>query len=148
MNNQNSQNINTVDDTANENSQDEGFENIYKEELMEIFKNPPNKGNIENPDTVSDKTNPLCGDEIHLELKITNGIIEDAKFNGSACSVSVVSSAFLTEEIIGKTVTEAKKIDKDKVLQLLNLNLTTSRVKCATLVLDALKEALEKYENK
>ncbi|PJA86722.1 MAG: Fe-S cluster protein [Candidatus Moranbacteria bacterium CG_4_9_14_3_um_filter_42_9] len=119
------------------------MDNLYKEELMEVYKNPPNRGVLKNPTSKSTGKNPMCGDEILLQLKIAGGKIADAKFDGSACAVSVISSALLTEHIIGKTIEEAKKLSKEDLLQLIGLNLSTSRVKCATLVLNALHDALE-----
>ncbi len=122
------------------------MDEIYREELKEIYRNPAHKGTIKNATVSTHKSNSMCGDDVNLELKIENDKITDAKFNGNACAVSVISSDLLAEEIIGKTVEEAKKITKDDLLKLLDLNLTTSRVKCATLVLSALKDALNLYE--
>jgi NifU-like protein involved in Fe-S cluster formation len=79
-------------------------------------------------------------------LEIENGIVKNAKFDGSACSVSVISSSVLTDYLIGKKVSEIKKLDKEALLKLIDLNLTTSRVACATLILSALQEALNNYE--
>jgi nitrogen fixation NifU-like protein len=121
---------------------------IYREEFMEIYKNPMNYGKIENPSVLQHGVNESCGDEMDLYLKIEGGKIKDAKFEASACSVSVVSSAVLTEEIIGKSLTEIETLDKEKLLSLIGVNLTTSRVKCATLPLDTLKKAIEKYGKK
>jgi nitrogen fixation NifU-like protein len=81
-----------------------------------------------------------------LQLEIENGIVKNAKFDGSACSVSVISSSVLTDYLIGKKVSEIKKLDKEALLKLIDLNLTTSRVACATLILSALQEALNNYE--
>ena len=123
--------------------------NIYqRQELLEIFKNPSNKGKIASPTVVVKKDNLACGDEVALYLEVDNGVITDAKFNGSACAVSIISSSLLTEEIIGKKAEDAKKLSKDDLLDLIGGNLTTSRVKCATLVLDALEEALNEIDVK
>jgi nitrogen fixation protein NifU and related proteins len=120
-------------------------DSLYKEELMDIYKNPPNKGAMSDPTTSAVKNNPVCGDEITLQLKLEGGKISDAKFDGSACAVSVIASSLLTEHLIGKTVAEAKSLTKEDLLKLIGLNLSTSRVKCATLVLSALKSALEGF---
>lgn len=119
---------------------------LFRDELMDIYKNPMNQGQIDDHTHRSEGRNPMCGDEVNLQLKIADGKIKDAKFNGSACSVSIISSALLTEHIIGKTVEEAKKITKEDLLDMIGLNLTTSRVKCATLVLSALQGALEGFD--
>ena len=124
------------------------MQDLYREEFMEIFRHPQNKGNLENPSVFAHKKNPMCGDSLVLRLKISGGIIEDAKFESEACAVSVISSSILTDYLIGKSVDEAKKINKNRLLEMIGLNLTTSRVSCATLVLYALEEALKNYENK
>ena len=105
-----------------------------------------NYGKIDHPTIKEHGVNESCGDEMDLYLKIENDKIKDAKFEAVACSVSVVSSAILTEEIVGKSLTEIESLDKEKLLSLIGVNLTTSRVKCATLPLDTLKKALEKYD--
>lgn len=119
---------------------------IYKEELMDIYKNPVNKGKIKDPSVDVHRDNPLCGDEVNLQLKIEDGAIKDAKFYGSACAVSIISSEILTDALVGMKVVKAKKLEKDDLLKMIGLNLSTSRVKCATLILDALKGALEVYD--
>jgi len=121
---------------------------LYQEELMDIYKNPHNKGKISSPSVSVSKKNPMCGDEIDLQLKFENGLVFEAKFEGSACSVSIISSSILTDYLIGKTLKEVKNITKEDLLKLINLNLTTSRVACATLVLSALEDAIKKYEEK
>jgi nitrogen fixation NifU-like protein len=118
----------------------------YQEELMDIFKNPHNRGKLPLPSVSVSKKNPMCGDELTLELDIKNGTVRDAKFEGSACSVSIISSSILTDYLIGKKVEEVKKLTKEDLLKLIKLNLTTSRVACATLILSALQEGLKSYE--
>ena len=120
---------------------------LYREEFMEIYKNPMNVGTIDRPSVFEHGVNESCGDEMDLYLKIENGVIIDAKFKASSCSVGVVSSAVLTEEIRGKTIDEVKKIDKKRLLDLLGVNLTTSRIKCATLPLETLQKGIRNYES-
>jgi nitrogen fixation protein NifU and related proteins len=121
---------------------------IYREELMEVYRKSKAKGKILDPTVEVSEKNPMCGDEIVLQLKIDNGIITDAKFDGSACAVSVISSNYLLEFLVGKTVGEAKQISKEQLLDMIGINLTTSRVKCATLVLKALEDAIQKIESR
>ena len=118
------------------------MDDFYSEELIDAYKNPRYRGKIDKPSVEVVEKNPMCGDEVTLQLDIKNRVIKDAKFHGSACVVSVVSSEFLIDNLIGKSVEEASKIDKEAILKMINLNLTTSRVKCATLALTALKHAL------
>ena len=122
------------------------MDDLYRSELMEIYKDPTHKGHLASPSVHLEKQNAFCGDHLHLFLKIKNNIIEDAKFDGEMCFVSIIGADFLLEEIIGKTTDEAKKIDQAKLLELIDLNLSTSRIACATLTLKALQEALIKYE--
>ena len=122
------------------------MDDLYRSELMEIYKDPSHQGHLSNPSVILKKQNAFCGDQLNLSLKIKNNIIEDAKFEGSLCFVSIIGAEFLIEEIIGKTIEEAKKIDQKRLLELIDLNLSTSRVACATLILKALSEALDKYE--
>lgn len=124
------------------------MDDFYKEELIDVYKNPRNKGRMENPSVEVFEKNPMCGDEITLQLDIKDSVIRNAKFDGSACVVSVVSSEFLIDNLIGKTLEEASNINKRDILDMLGLNLTTSRVKCATLALTALKHALADYEKR
>jgi nitrogen fixation NifU-like protein len=121
---------------------------IYREEFMEIYKNPMNQGKIEKASLVEHGTNEACGDEMDLYLKIENGKVIDAKFEAESCSVGIVSSAILTDEIKGKTLAEVKAFSKKDLLDLIGVNLTTSRIKCATLPLETLVKGLEEYERK
>lgn len=124
------------------------MDQLYREQLMEYYKNPLNRGKIDDPSTEVTKKNPLCGDVISLQLKIEGNKIKDAKFDGAACAVSIASSSLVTDVLKGKSLDEAKKITKEEVLDMLGVELTTSRVKCASLVLEALRGALEGYEEK
>lgn len=124
------------------------MDDLYRSELMEIYKDPIHKGHIDDPSVVLEKHNAFCGDQLHLTLKIKNNIIEDAKFDGAMCFVSIIGADFLLEEIIGKAIAEIKKIDQKKLLELIDLNLSTSRIACATLTLKALQEAINEYEQK
>lgn len=121
---------------------------LYREEFMEIYKNPMNQGKMENPTIVEHGVNEACGDEMDLFLKIEKGKVVDAKFTAQSCSVGVVSSAILTDEIKGKTIEEVKKLSKKDLLELIGVNLTTSRIKCATLPLETLEKTIKEYERK
>ncbi|KKS21513.1 MAG: NifU family SUF system FeS assembly protein, nitrogen fixation protein NifU [candidate division WWE3 bacterium GW2011_GWC1_41_7] len=123
-------------------------DNLYREELMEVYKSTKNRGTLVSPSVEVLEKNPLCGDQIKLQFEISeDGIITDAKFDGSACAVSVISSAYLMDNLVGKSIEHAKKLTKEDLMGLIGINLTTSRVKCATLALEGLKNAIGKYEN-
>jgi nitrogen fixation protein NifU and related proteins len=119
------------------------MDELYRDELMDIFKNPAHRGAMDDATHHSHGSNPSCGDEIKLQLKIDQGKIADVKFDGDACAVSVIASELLSEHVVGKTIHEALAITKEDLLEMIGINLTTSRVKCATLALNALHDALE-----
>lgn len=122
---------------------------IYqREELLEIYKNPQNRGILDNPSVNVTESNPMCGDVLTIMLDIKDSIIVDVKYDGDACAVAIISAALVTEDIIGRNLAYVKGLTKDYVLSLLNTDLTTSRIKCATLILDALKKAVSAYESK
>lgn len=122
------------------------MDDIYRSELMEIYKDPNFRGQLDNPSITFEKHNQFCGDHLQLFLQIENDLITDARFEGEMCFVSLVGADLLLAEIIGKTIAQAKKIDQAKLLEIINLNLSTSRIACATLTLKALHEALAQYE--
>lgn len=124
------------------------MDNIYREELMEIYKNPKHRGNLDSPSAKTFAENPICGDEIQLQLKIEKGTIKKARFEGAACAVSIISSEKLLSFIEGKTIQEAKNLTQKDLLKILDINVSMSRLRCATLVLTALKEALRKENQK
>jgi nitrogen fixation NifU-like protein len=116
---------------------------IYREEFMEIYKNPMNQGKIPNPSLIEHGVNESCGDEMDLYLKFNGDILEDVSFEAKSCSVGLVSSALLTEEFKGKTKQEILNFSKEELLKLLGINLTTSRIKCALLPLETFHKAVQ-----
>jgi nitrogen fixation NifU-like protein len=113
---------------------------------MELYKNPLHKGTLKNPSVCATLKNPLCGDEITLELKIAKGTISQAKFKGNACAVTIISSEILIQTILKKKLSHIKNLSQKKFLQTLHLNLTTTRIQCAILTLLTLQKAIESYE--
>lgn len=122
------------------------MDELRRSELMELYQDPSHKGKLNAPSISLTKSHIFCGDQLNLFLQIKDGVITDAKFDGELCFVSLVSAEILLEELIGQTVAVAREIDQPRLLEILGLNLSTSRITCATLILKALQEALEKYE--
>ena len=123
------------------------MDDIYREELMEHYKYPQNRGHVHDATCETTQKNPMCGDVITMQLKIEGGSIKDIKFDGEMCAVSVASASVLTEEVLGKSLEDAKKVTKDELLDLLGVELTTSRIKCATLPLETLQNMIEGYDS-
>jgi nitrogen fixation NifU-like protein len=114
-------------------------EDLYRDNIIDHYQNPRNYGTLEHPDISYEDSNPVCGDEIRLDLQVQDGKVSDARFSGHGCSISQASASMLTEEIIGKSLEEVKQIDKQYLLDLLGIPLGPVRLKCALLSLKVLK---------
>ena len=127
------------------------MDDLYREVILEHYKNPIHKGEIELADHSFEDENPLCGDFIHIDLEIDGkGIITNAVFSGHGCAISQASADILLEEIVGKNVDEVKQLDAQYVVDLLGIDLGAVRLKCALLPLKVIKGALyglDKEEN-
>lgn len=116
---------------------------IYKEHILDLYKNPHNKGNLKNPTHEFSKNNPLCGDEIKIQLIIHGNKITDIKFSGQGCAISQASASLLTDKIKNFSINQIKKFSSADLLNLLKVPISYTRIKCALLPLDAVKGALE-----
>lgn len=122
---------------------------IYHEMIIDYSRNPINYGKIENPDVTFHDSNPLCGDSIDIDMKITGGKVSDIKFHGKGCAICMACSSVLTEITKGKEIEEVRNITKHDVLSELGLeHLQAVRIKCALLSLKVLKSALYSYLGK
>jgi len=119
---------------------------MYKEIILDYYKNPRNRGTIESPDAKAKDSNPLCGDVIEMQLKFSDGKVSDIKFNGDGCAISQASASMLTELVMGKSIEDVRKIDKSVLLENLGSpNLGAVRIKCALLPLKVMKVAVYDY---
>lgn len=125
------------------------MDNLYRDEILDHYKNPRNFGDLTDPSIVYEESNPLCGDQILLQLKVEGEKVIAVKFKGQGCAVSTASASILTDYIKGRTLAELEKIRGEDVLSLLGLeNLSPARLKCAFLPLEALKHALVRSRQK
>ena len=81
---------------------------MYKEIILDYYKNPRNRGTIDSPDSKSKDSNPLCGDVVEMQLKFQDGKVSDIKFNGDGCAISQASASMITELVMGKTIDEVR----------------------------------------
>lgn len=123
-------------------------EQMYRENILDHYKHPRNRGTLEKPDSEGYDTNPLCGDEVRMRIKVKGGKVADIKFEATACAICTASASMITEEAKGKAVEEARKINKEHVLSLLGIDPGPARLKCALLPLKVMKLALYKYLGK
>ena len=116
------------------------MDDLYREVIIEHYKNPDHRGQL-NPNDISfEDENPLCGDHIRVDLRVDNNdIITDAAFDGHGCAISQASADLLLDSVIGKSLDEVKQLDKSAVLDLLGIELGPVRLKCALLPLKILK---------
>jgi nitrogen fixation NifU-like protein len=115
---------------------------LYAEDILDHYKHPRHYGHLEHPSLTYHDSNPFCGDEITLELKIEDGRVADVAFSGQGCAISQASASMMTEEILGKSLDELKGWNKDNILELVGIPLGPVRLKCALLPLKALKAAV------
>lgn len=114
---------------------------------MEVFKNPKNVGEIENPDGIGTVGNEVCGDIMQISLKIENDVIVDAKFKTFGCAAAIATSSTATEMVKGMTVDEALKVTNKIVIEKLG-GLPAQKIHCSVLAEEAIKKAIEDYRAK
>ena len=115
------------------------MDELGMELLLDHYQDPRNYGHLENPDIVHEEGNPSCGDQLRFELKLADGRIEDVRFTGKGCAISQAAASMLTERIKGRPLEEVKAIDKDEVLEMLGIEISPMRLKCALLPLKIVK---------
>jgi nitrogen fixation NifU-like protein len=121
-------------------------DDIYREIILDHYRNPRNKGKLPDADISTHDSNPLCGDEIDIHMKIFGDKITDVKFEGRGCAISQASASMLTEMVINKPLTNVKDIAKTDILENIGLtNLGPARLKCALLALKVMKLGMVNY---
>jgi nitrogen fixation protein NifU and related proteins len=116
------------------------MDDLYREIIIDRYKNPLYRGRLEPHDIAFEDDNPLCGDHIRIELRVNpEGCVSQAVFEGHGCAISQASADLLVESIIGKPIDEVKQISKEDILEMLGLQLGPVRLKCALLSLKVLK---------
>jgi len=116
------------------------MDDLYREVIIEHYKNPTYRGKLDPNDISFADNNPLCGDHIQIDLRVNaDGKVSDARFDGHGCAISQASADLLIESIIGKSLEEVKKLNKEFILELLGIDLGPVRLKCALLSLKVLK---------
>ncbi len=119
------------------------MDDFYRELIVDRYKNPIFKGNLDPHNYSYEDENPLCGDHIKIELLVDqNNIITNAAFSGHGCAISQASADLLLESVVGKKIEEVKMINKDTILELLGIELGPVRLKCALLSLKVLKAGI------
>jgi nitrogen fixation protein NifU and related proteins len=116
---------------------------IYREYILDLYKHPHNFGNLENPTHKHEEYNQMCGDKVNVSLNVKEGKIKDIKFDGEGCAISMAAASLITDKIKNMSIEQIKELDNKFVLDLMRIPISTSRMKCALLSLEAIKKALK-----
>jgi nitrogen fixation NifU-like protein len=122
------------------------FDQLYREVILDHYKNPRGHGVIAEADAEAEGQNPLCGDEVSIYVRFgeDSDTIDEVKFSGRGCAISQAATSMLTEMVQGRKASEVAELDKDELLEEIGIPLTPIRLKCAMLGLTTLKVALHK----
>jgi nitrogen fixation protein NifU and related proteins len=118
------------------------MDNLYREVILDHNKNPRNKGTLEPADFSYEDTNPLCGDEIRIDVRVKDGKVSDIKFSGHGCAISQAAASILSEMVANQPLDEVKALTKDDMLDELGVPIGPARMKCALLGLKVLKAGI------
>lgn len=119
-------------------------DDLYREYLVELYRHPHNFGRLETPDVRQEGHNPLCGDQVTIDVGLAGERVREARFQGQGCAVSIAAASILTDLVPGKTVEEILSLtDKDMVTEMGLDGLTPARLKCAILALKTMQAGLE-----
>jgi len=118
------------------------MDELYREQILEHYKRPHNFGQVENPDLEFEDNNPFCGDEQHVTIRLDDlDRVAEIAFEGRGCAISTAATSLLTDELVGRTREELLRLPKEFVLDLLGIEISATRMKCAMLGLKVVKSA-------
>lgn len=124
------------------------MQDLYREHILDHYENPRHHGTIDNADITREESNPLCGDRVRIDVKLSedHARIADAAFTGDGCIISQAAASMLLEDVMGKPIAEVEDIEPQHMLDLVGVPLTANRVKCALLGLKVLKTGVKMWK--
>lgn len=118
------------------------MDELYRDQILEHYKRPHNFGKLERYDLEFEDTNPFCGDEQHVYIRLDDeDRVAEVSFEGQGCAISTAATSLLTDELVGLTREELVRLPKEEVLDLLGIDISATRMKCALLGLKVVKGA-------
>jgi nitrogen fixation NifU-like protein len=121
------------------------MDDLYRDHILDHYKDPRNYGQLEDADVSAEGQNPLCGDQLSIDLKVRDGLIDQIRFNGRGCAISQAATSMLTEMVVGKPVGDVAALTRDDIVEEVGIPLSPVRLKCALLGLGTLKVALHRH---
>ena len=118
------------------------MDDLYRDYILEHYRRPHNFGPLESPSASYEGANPLCGDRITMQLTLEDGVVKEVGFTGRGCAISQASASLLTDEVKGRPVADVAAFGATDLLDLLGIEISPARMKCATLSLDTLQHAI------
>ena len=118
------------------------MDDLYRDYILEHYRRPHNFGVLDEPTAQYEGSNPLCGDRITMMLGVKDGVVERVAFTGRGCAISQASASLLTDEVKGKSVDQVSAFGADELLDLLGIEISPARLKCAMLSHETLHKAL------
>ena len=122
------------------------MDDLYRDYILEHYRRPHNFGQLDGATASQEGANPLCGDRLTLQLRVRGGVIDGVAFTGRGCAISQASASLLTDDIKGKPVDKAQAMTSGDVLDLLGIEISPARMKCAMLSLETMQGALTSSE--
>ena len=119
---------------------------LYSDTLLDHFRHPRNYGDLVSPDISHESFNPLCGDRIRIEVKLQDTIVHEARFKGDACAICTAAASLLTEIILGSDIATVSALSNDRLINALESDIKPTRLQCALLPLEALREGLKTFK--
>lgn len=115
---------------------------IYRENILDHYRNPRNYGKLIKPDITQIGDNPLCGDSMVMEIRVSKGKLVEIGFTGKGCAIFMAAASMLTEHVQGMSLSSLRKLSKDDILELLGITLSPTRLKCALLPVKTLQQSV------
>jgi nitrogen fixation NifU-like protein len=121
------------------------MESLYREHVLDHYRHPRNKETLEDADISYEQDNPLCGDLVRLDIRLSGGRVSEARFSGRGCVLSMAAASMLTEEIVGKTIEELQALRDEDMFRMLGVTLGPVRSRCGLLPLRVLQGGLGEF---